>query len=111
MLPLPTWPKAIGRIPGSRSVTTAVAHYELGDAADRHRDVVLDRAQIILRFDDHLPDAATVPWPARTLSAMTPSAMRSSVSAPSRSLSRSPRMPLSVWLDDISIGRTRNGVP
>jgi len=25
MLPLPTWPKAIGRIPGSRSVTTAVA--------------------------------------------------------------------------------------
>src|SRR5271167_4948632 len=29
---------------------------ELGDAADRHRDIVLDRARIILRFDDRLAD-------------------------------------------------------
>jgi len=29
---------------------------ELGDPADRHRDIVLDRARIILCFDDRLAD-------------------------------------------------------
>src|SRR5690348_4825954 len=56
MLPSPTWPKAIGRMPDSFSLTPAVAQDELGDPGHRHRHVVLDRARIELRLDDRLAD-------------------------------------------------------
>ena len=57
MLPSPTWPKAIGRMPGSLSLDPGGgADDELGDPADRHRDIVLDRARIELRLDDRLAD-------------------------------------------------------
>src|SRR5947208_7996326 len=57
MLPSPTWPKAIGRMPGSLSVTPAVAADDkVGDPADRYRDVVLDRAGVELRLDNRLAD-------------------------------------------------------
>ena len=43
-------------MPGSRSLTPAVADDELGDPADRHRDIVLNRARIKLRLDNRLAD-------------------------------------------------------
>ena len=49
MLPSPTWPKATTRMPGSAGLAgrRCDAH-EVGDPADRHRDIVLDRGALEL---------------------------------------------------------------
>src|SRR5580692_6532115 len=74
---------------------------KIGDPADRYRNVVLDRARIELRLDNRLADFPEFPGlrPALGDDAVGDQILFERCF---QQLSKSARMPLSVWLDDIS---------